>query len=75
MITFQQPAPNPPPPCAEKSIVERMAQRVLELGMNGTAVTKDSLYEHSDYSRSQIEQHAAAACDLARSLAVRQRRA
>ncbi|TPN79991.1 hypothetical protein [Mesorhizobium sp. B1-1-2] len=55
----------------ERSIVERMAERVLELGMNGTAVTKDALFEHTDFTREEIDAHALEACNLARARAVR----
>jgi hypothetical protein len=55
----------------EKSLVERMADRVLELGMNGIAVTKDALFEHTSFTLEQIEQHGREACNLARSRAVR----
>jgi hypothetical protein len=57
---------------AEKTLVERMADRVLELGMNGIAVTKDALFEHTSFTDEQIEKHGREACNLARSLAVRQ---
>lgn len=74
MITYQPHqtvgALTTPPP-VERPILERMADRVLELGMNGTAVTKDSLYENTDFTRDEIERHAPEACDLARSRAIR----
>ncbi|QKD16758.1 hypothetical protein [Mesorhizobium sp. NZP2077] len=75
MITFQQPpigALSTQPAVIATPIVERMADRVLELGMNGTAVTKDSLYEHTDFTREEIDKHAPEACNLARARAVRQ---
>ncbi|WP_421912765.1 hypothetical protein [Mesorhizobium sp.] len=54
-----------------RSIVERMADRVLELGMNGTAVTKDVLSEHTEFTLAEIEKHAKEACDLAKARAIR----
>lgn len=60
-----------PPPVA-RPLVERMAERVRELGMNGIAVTKDALFEHTDFTLEEIEQHGREACNLARSRAVRQ---
>ncbi|MBZ9719130.1 hypothetical protein LB519_14875 [Mesorhizobium sp. AD1-1] len=78
MITFQQPPANTAPAGAiversivERPLVERMAERVLELGMNGTAVTKDVLAEHTEFTRAEIDAHAADACDLAKARAVR----
>lgn len=73
MITTQprQAPAKSPAIITTKSIVERMADRVLELGMNSIAVTKDVLEEHTDFTRSEIEQHAKDACDLAKSRAVR----
>jgi hypothetical protein len=53
------------------SIVEHMADKMLEMGMNGTAVTADSLAEHSDFTRAEIEEHGPEAADLAKSRAVR----
>ncbi|RVD13950.1 hypothetical protein EN749_21610 [Mesorhizobium sp. M7A.F.Ca.ET.027.02.1.1] len=74
MITYQQPPIGTlsNSPVINQSIVERMADRVLELGMNGTAVTKDVLAEHTDFTRAEIDQYAPDACDLAKSRAVRQ---
>lgn len=74
MITTQQ-RPAPAVPAAiltTASIVEAMADKMLEMGMNGTAVTADSLAEHSDFTRAEIEKHGKEASDLAKSRAVRQ---
>ncbi|MDG4903168.1 hypothetical protein P9279_21910 [Mesorhizobium sp. WSM4962] len=60
------------PPKVERPIVERMAERVRELGMNGIAVTKDVLFEHTDFTLEEIDEHGREACNLARSRAVRQ---
>lgn len=59
-------------PAVERPLVERMAERVRELGMNGVAVTKDVLFEHTDFTMEEIDAHALEACNLARSRAVRQ---
>ncbi|RWM02128.1 MAG: hypothetical protein EOR68_08460 [Mesorhizobium sp.] len=67
--TMPQPATSA---LVEKSLIERMADRVLELGMNGIAVTKDALFEHTSFTLEQIEQHGREACNLARSRAFRQ---
>lgn len=75
MINYQ---PHPPigalttPPPVQRPLVERIADKMLEMGMNGTAVTKESLFEHSDFTLEQIEQHGPDAANLARSRAVRQ---
>ncbi|OBQ68381.1 hypothetical protein A9K72_08995 [Mesorhizobium loti] len=70
MITTQQrPAPTIPT-AVITSIVERMADTMLEMGMNGTAVTADSLAEHSNFTRAQIEEHGPEAADLAKARAV-----
>jgi Zn-dependent membrane protease YugP len=53
-----------------RSIVDRMADKMLEMGMNGIAVTADSMHEHSDFTRAEIAIHGPEASDLARSLAV-----
>ncbi|ODA94968.1 hypothetical protein BFX40_20255 [Mesorhizobium sp. SEMIA 3007] len=74
MITFQQPhigSLSTSPAIITQSIVERMADTMLEMGMNGTAVTADSLAEHSNFTRAQIEEHGPEAADLAKSRAVR----
>ncbi|RWC29815.1 MAG: hypothetical protein E5V25_08255 [Mesorhizobium sp.] len=73
MITFQQPPALAPMTAAimSQSIVDRMADKMLEMGMNGTAVTKESLFEHSDFTLEQIDQHGPEASNLARSRAVR----
>ncbi|MCF6111967.1 hypothetical protein [Mesorhizobium muleiense] len=75
MITFQQP-PDALAPVSvavmSQNIVDRMADKMLEMGMNGTAVTKESLFEHSDFTLEQIDQHGTEASNLARSRAVRQ---
>lgn len=68
--TIDRPAPRP-----AEILLDRMVEKVLELGMNGVAVTRDALYEHSDFSRAEIDAYAAEACDLARSRAVTQRAA
>lgn len=59
-------------PKEERPLVERMAERVRELGMNGIAVTKDVLFEHTDFTLEEIDQHGREACNLARQRAVRQ---
>jgi len=59
------------PPPAEP-LLERMTAKIVELGMNGTAVTADALFENSDFTRDEIRTHAAEAADLARARAVRQ---
>ncbi|WP_157866132.1 hypothetical protein [Mesorhizobium japonicum] len=72
MITTQ-PRQAPALPAAvitAQSIVERMADKMLEMGMNGTAVTADSLAEHSNFTRAQIEEHGPEAADLAKSRAL-----
>ncbi|RWC27737.1 MAG: hypothetical protein EOS27_20340 [Mesorhizobium sp.] len=73
MITFQHPpigALSTSPAVFATSIVERMADKMLEMGMNGTAVTADSLAEHSNFTRAEIEEHGPEAADLAKSRAV-----
>ncbi|MCO5071103.1 MAG: hypothetical protein M9944_07845 [Rhizobiaceae bacterium] len=67
MITFAQEAPKK----ADPAIVEMMADTMREMAMNGTAVTADSLFEHSGFTRDQIAAHAAEAADLARATAIR----
>ncbi|UCI23714.1 hypothetical protein [Mesorhizobium sp. B2-8-5] len=59
------------PALVERSIVERMADKMLQMGMNGVAVTADSLAEHSGFTRAQIKEHSADAADLAKARAVR----
>ncbi|RWK12505.1 hypothetical protein [Mesorhizobium sp.] len=59
-------------PKPQRPLVERMAERVRELGMNGIAVTKDVLFEHTDFTRAEIDTHALEACDIARQRAIRQ---
>jgi hypothetical protein len=64
----------PQPPASafvERTIVERMADKMLEMGMNGISVTAASLAEHSDFTRAEIEQHGPDAADLAKARAVR----
>ncbi|AZO04557.1 hypothetical protein [Mesorhizobium sp. M2A.F.Ca.ET.043.02.1.1] len=56
---------------AKKSIVESMADKMLEMGMNGIAVTADSLAEHSSFTRAEIERHGLDAADMAKMRAVR----
>ncbi|MBN9255236.1 MULTISPECIES: hypothetical protein [unclassified Mesorhizobium] len=74
MITYQ---PHPAigalttPVPAQRPVLDRMVDKVLEMGMNGVSVTKESLFENSDFTRAEIESHAAEACDMARSRAVR----
>ncbi|TIM24742.1 MAG: hypothetical protein E5Y74_00665 [Mesorhizobium sp.] len=73
MITFQQPpvgSLSTSPAVITQGIVELMADKMLEMGMNGTAVTADSLAEHSSFTRAQIEEHGPEAADLAKSRAV-----
>jgi hypothetical protein len=74
MIEYALHETMPKPPKSAlvgKTLVERMADRVLELGMNGIAVTKDALFEHTSFTLEEIEQHGREACNLARSRAVR----
>ncbi|TIW09549.1 MAG: hypothetical protein E5V66_22335 [Mesorhizobium sp.] len=59
-------------PKEERPLVERMAERVRELGMNGIAVTKDVLFEHTDFTMEEIDKHALDACNIARQRAIRQ---
>lgn len=72
MITHQQSAGclSTTSRAIARPIVERMADRVLELSMYGTAVTKDVLFKHTDFTREEIDRHALEACDLARARAV-----
>ncbi|TIX23875.1 hypothetical protein [Mesorhizobium sp.] len=75
MITFQHPpigSLSTSPAVITQDIVELMADKMLEMGMNGTAVTADSLYEHSDFTRDEIKAHGPEASDLAKSRAIRQ---
>ncbi|TPM41571.1 hypothetical protein [Mesorhizobium sp. B2-3-4] len=74
MITTQQrPAPSVPSGIlTAQSIVDRMADKMLEMGMNSTAVTADTLFENSDFTREDIDKHGAEAANLARHRAVRQ---
>ncbi|TPN43234.1 hypothetical protein [Mesorhizobium sp. B1-1-7] len=79
MITYQEHqvvgALNTPlVPLDDRPIVERMADKMLEMGMNGIAVTADSLAEHSNFTRAEIGAHGSEASDLAKSRAVRDRR-
>jgi hypothetical protein len=71
MIAFQQSAVCGRSIPAPADIVGRMAEKMRELGMNGTAVTADTLFEHSDFTRDEIERHGRDAADLARARAVR----
>ncbi|RWO29615.1 MAG: hypothetical protein EOS10_22500 [Mesorhizobium sp.] len=72
MITYQQPVGclSTTSHALAAPIVERMADRVLELSLYGTAVTKDVLFKHTDFTREEIDRHALEACDLARARAV-----
>ena len=71
MITFRQPEPTASPADLETDPVVIMAERMRELGMSGTAVTAESLFENSDFTRAEIEQYGRDAADLARARAVR----
>ena len=74
MITTQTIASSPAAPSLagpSETQLDRMVDKVLEMGMNGIAVTKDTLYEFSDFSRAEIDAHAADACDIARQRANR----
>lgn len=73
MITFHHPDPAGAPKLVALPIVERMVDRLLELGMNGIGVDADTLFEHSDFTRDEIRTHGRDAADLARVRAVRQR--
>ncbi|RWE71865.1 hypothetical protein [Mesorhizobium sp.] len=56
---------------AKKTLVESMADKMLEMAMNGIAVTADSLAEHSSFTRAQISSHGPDAADIAKSREVR----
>ncbi len=74
MITFglHETMPQPKGPVfVERSIVERMADKMLEMGMNGIAVTRASLAEHSGFTFAEIDKHGTDAGDLAKTLAFR----
>ncbi|MBZ9985703.1 hypothetical protein LB572_01185 [Mesorhizobium sp. BH1-1-5] len=74
MLTYalHETMPKPAKPTlAKKTIVESMADKMLEMGMNGIAVTADSLAEHSSFTRAQISKHGLDAADRAKSRAVR----
>lgn len=60
-------------PSAEPGIVRKMADSMLEMGMNSVPVTAQSLAEHTGFTRAEIEKHGADAADLAKSLAVTRR--
>lgn len=75
MLTFHHPDPAGAPQLVVSEIVERMADKMLELGMNGIAVDADTLFEHSDFTRDEIRTHGREAADLARGRSVRQRAA
>lgn len=55
-----------------RSLIDQMVDKILEMGMNGIAVTADSLFEHSGFTSVEIEKHGRAACDIARTRATRQ---
>jgi hypothetical protein len=57
----------------KSNIVAALADKMLELGMNGTAVTPDVLYEHTDLTRAEIKEFAPDATELARARARRRK--
>ncbi len=48
------------------NIVARMADRMLELGLNGVPVTPEALHEHSDFTHAEIKSYGPEASDVAR---------
>lgn len=66
MITTRTTQPATP------GIVERMADKMREMGQNGIAVTSETLAEHSDFTRDEIKAFGAAAADFAKAHHVRQ---
>lgn len=66
MITTRTTKPATP------GIVERMADKMREMGQNGIAVTSETLAEHSDFTRDEIRAFGAAAADHAKASHVRQ---
>ena len=62
---------TPAPAAVPSSIVERMAERMREMGMNNQPVTAETLFEGSDFTRAEIREHGADAADLARARSVR----
>jgi hypothetical protein len=70
MITFQGKQPSVTPRIDTDTVV-LMAERMRELGMGGTAVTADTLFEHTDFTRAEIDEHGRAAADLARARSIR----
>lgn len=66
MITTRTTKPAAP------GIVERMADKMREMGQNGIPVTVDSLAEHSDFTRDEIETFGPAAADHAKANHIRQ---
>lgn len=74
MLTYALHETMPKPPKSalrKKTLVESMADKMLEMGMNGIAVTADSLAEHSSFTRAEISKHGADAADMAKMRAVR----
>ncbi|HTV68078.1 MAG TPA: hypothetical protein VMF90_06020 [Rhizobiaceae bacterium] len=72
MITFQPVAEEAKP---DYGIVRKMAEKMREMGMNGLAVTVESLVEHSEWTRDEVKRFAPEAADLAKSMSVVDRRA
>jgi len=66
MITTRTTQPATP------GIVERMADKMREMGQNGIPVTVDSLAEHSDFTRAEIGEFGRAAADFAKANHIRQ---
>jgi hypothetical protein len=64
MITYQSEAAGAP--TSLPSLLERMADKMREMASNGIAVTVDTLFEHSDFTRGEIDSFAREAADLAR---------
>lgn len=65
-------APEAAPAASPESIVSRMARKMREMGMNGVAVTADSLAEHSNFTRAEIAAYGRQAADEAKAASVRQ---
>lgn len=63
---------NTPTAAPATGIVERMADKMREMGQNGIAVTIDTMAEHSDFTRAEIKEFGPAAADHAKQHHVRQ---
>jgi hypothetical protein len=73
MIRFQAQAAAPPsPPCqARKSVVEKLADEIREMGFSGEAMTAEAFSQHG-FPLPVVERYGAQACALARRRAIRQ---